>query len=176
MSLKELTQEKHTEAEQTEFTGVLLSGNITKEQYGKYLYQMMLIYNSLEIAANKVGLLPELPDLRRAPNIYLDLTELLGKDHGCQWVPAAVEYHTYLLGLAELNDRNKIMAHVYVRHMGDLYGGQMIKSKVPGTGRFYEFKDPTGLKSLIRERLDDSMGDEANLAFDYAIKIMRELS
>jgi heme oxygenase len=68
------------------------------------------------------------------------------------------------------------MAHLYVRHMGDLYGGQMIKKKVPGSGKFYEFKDPAGLKDLIRSKLDDSMGDEANIAFDHAIKIMRALA
>lgn len=175
MSLKELTQEKHTEAEQTEFAALLLSGNISKDQYAKYLYQMLLIYNSLEVAAHKLGLLAELPDLRRSPNIYLDLTELVGKNYNCGWVPAAVEYHKYLLSLAEESDSNKIMAHIYVRHMGDLYGGQMIKQKVPGSGKFYDFKDPAGLKSLIRSKLDHSMGDEANVAFDHAIKIMRAL-
>jgi heme oxygenase len=176
MSLKELTQEKHTEAENTEFAKLLLSGNISKEQYSNYLYQMLLIYNSLELSARKVGLLDELPDTRRSPNIYKDLVELSGTNHGFVWLPEAVEYHKYLLSLGEANDRNKIMAHIYVRHMGDLYGGQMIKQKVPGSGKFYEFKDPVGLKALIRERLDDSMGDEANIAFDYAIKIMKALA
>ena len=175
MSLRELTQEKHTEAEQTAFAGLLLSGNITTEQYAKYLYQMLLIYNSLEMTAHKFGLLEELPDLRRAPQIYLDLIELVGKNYNCGWVPEAVEYHKYLLSLANGANRDKVMAHVYVRHMGDLYGGQMIAGKVPGSHKFYEFKDPTGLKALIRERLDDSMGDEANVAFDHAIKIMRAL-
>jgi heme oxygenase len=175
MSLKELTQEKHTEAEKTEFASLLLSGNISKEQYANYLYQMLLIYNSLELSAKKVGLLDELDDVRRSPNIYKDLIELSGTNHGLTWLPEAVEYHTYLLSLGEANDRNKIMAHIYVRHMGDLYGGQMIKKKVPGSGKFYEFKDPVALKESIRSKLDDSMGDEANVAFDHAIKIMRAL-
>ena len=33
----------------------------------------------------------------------------------------------------------KIMAHIYVRHMGDLSGGQMIRRKVPGLGKMYKF-------------------------------------
>ena len=177
MSLKELTQSKHDEAENLEFSKLLLSGNITKEQYGKYLYQMMLIYNGLEGVAQKFGLLEELPDLRRTPKIYTDLTELFGTNYNCGWVKEALDYYKYLLTIA--NDpagKERIMAHVYVRHMGDLYGGQMIKKVIPGSGKFYEFADPAGLKALIRERLNDGMGGEANIAFDHAIKIMKALA
>lgn len=178
MSLKELTQTKHDEAETLEFSKLLLSGNITSEQYGRYLYQMMLIYNGLEGVAHKFGLLEELPDLRRTPKIYTDLTELVGSNYNCGWVKESLEYYRYLLTIANdtQNGKKRIMAHVYVRHMGDLYGGQMIAKKVPGSHKFYEFTDPTGLKALIRERLDDSMGDEANIAFDHAIKIMRAIA
>ena len=34
----------------------------------------------------------------------------------------------------------KLYAHVYVRHMGDLSGGQMIRKKTPGPNRYYIFK------------------------------------
>jgi len=34
-----------------------------------------------------------------------------------------------------MDDPHKVMAHVYVRHMGDLSGGQMIKKKIPGAGK-----------------------------------------
>lgn len=177
MSLKELTQEKHDIAETLEFSKLLLSGNITNEQYGRYLYQMMLVYNGLEGVAHKFGLLEELPDLRRTPKIYTDLTELFGKNYNCGWVKESLDYYKYLLSIAnDPNGKQRIMAHVYVRHMGDLYGGQMIKKVVPGNGKFYDFVDPSGLKALIRERLDDSMGDEANIAFDHAIKIMKALA
>ena len=30
------------------------------------------------------------------------------------------------------------MAHVYVLHMGDLSGGQMIARKAPGSGEMYQ--------------------------------------
>ena len=32
-------------------------------------------------------------------------------------------------------DVDKVMAHVYVRHMGDLSGGQMLKKKVSHSGK-----------------------------------------
>ena len=57
--------------------------------------------------------------------------------------------------------------------MGDLFGGQMIKKildYVPH--RNLEFKDVDGLKTAIRTKLTDDLGDEANVAFDWAIKIM----
>ena len=67
------------------------------------------------------------------------------------------------------------MAHIYVRHMGDLAGGQMIAKRVPGSGKFYQFENPDKLKELIRERIDDSLADEANVCFDFAIKTFQQL-
>jgi heme oxygenase len=60
--------------------------------------------------------------------------------------------------------------------MGDLYGGQIIAKRVPGQGRFYKFKDADKLKEQIRAELTDDLGDEARIAFVWAIKIMRELN
>jgi heme oxygenase len=58
--------------------------------------------------------------------------------------------------------------------MGDLFGGQMIKKVLADVPhRNLEFKDIDGLKTAIRAKLDDSLGDEANIAFDWAIKIMQ---
>jgi len=65
------------------------------------------------------------------------------------------------------------MAHLYVWHMGDMFGGQMIKKVVPGSHRNLEFQDIPTLMTNIRAKLDDSMADEANVAFDWAIKMMR---
>ena len=64
------------------------------------------------------------------------------------------------------------MAHLYTWHMGDMFGGQMIKKIVPGSHRALEFEDTKTLMTNIRAKLDDSMGDEANIAFEWAIKIM----
>jgi heme oxygenase len=67
------------------------------------------------------------------------------------------------------------MAHIYVRHMGDLAGGQMIAKKVPGSGKYYQFEDPDALKAAIRERLDDSMSEEAKVCFDFATRFFKEM-
>ena len=38
------------------------------------------------------------------------------------------------------------------------------------------FKNPQELKEAIRAELTDDLGDEARVAFEWAIKIMRELN
>ena len=73
------------------------------------------------------------------------------------------------------DDPEKLMAHVYVRHLGDLAGGQMISKRVPGHGKYYQFEDADLLKTAIRERINDNMADEANLCFEYAIQLFDEM-
>ena len=75
-----------------------------------------------------------------------------------------------------MNDADKLMAHVYVRHMGDLSGGQMIAKRVPGQGRMYKFdKGHDELKEIVRSKLNDDMADEAKLCFDFATKMFVQL-
>lgn len=177
MSLREITKDLHSDAERTEFAKKLLSGNISKEDYANYLYQMVLVYPPIEMGNKIQGHFNNLPDIERSWPIYQDFIELAGKDHTYKWLPSTVAYHHYLLELINDADRKHLIkAHLYCRHMGDLYGGQMIAKRVPGQGRFYKFKDPEKLKEQIRAELTDDLGDEARVAFEWAIKIMRELN
>jgi heme oxygenase len=176
MSLKDLTKQKHTDAERTEFAKKLLSGSISEADYATYLGQMLEVYSVLEYQAAMADLLNDLPGIARAKAIYEDLIELdpNGKREA---LPATKEYMTYLHQLgADEERKHLLMAHLYVRHMGDLYGGQIISKRVPGSGKFYQFNNKEALIASIRSKLDDSMGDEANVAFDHAIAIMKELN
>ena len=177
MSLKEITKDLHTDAERTVFAKKLLTGVLTSEEYANYLWQMILVYNGIETAARSQGMLVNLPDIERAHKIYQDCIELVGPNHNLKWLPVVIEYYQYLLSLNYNAERKHLIkAHLYCRHMGDLYGGQMIAKKVPGKGRFYEFKDADNLKTAIRAELTDDLGDEARLAFEWAIKIMKALN
>ena len=177
MSLKEITKDLHTDAERTVFAKKLLTGVLTSEEYANYLWQMVLVYNGIETAARSQGMLVNLPDIERAHKIYQDCIELVGPNHNLKWLPVVIEYYQYLLSLNYNAERKHLIkAHLYCRHMGDLYGGQMIAKKVPGKGRFYEFKDADNLKTAIRAELTDDLGDEARLAFEWAIKIMKALN
>ena len=60
--------------------------------------------------------------------------------------------------------------------MGDLSGGQMIAKRVPGSGRYYKFKqDDDFLKEHIRSKLNDNMADEAKVCFDFATKMFQQM-
>jgi heme oxygenase len=133
MSLKELTWEKHKVAERSAFARNLLGGNISIADYVSYLVQMGYVYRVLETKARQAKLIPSIDDLCRATKIQQDILELAGEDHGIQYLPETLKYVSYL---EKLEDPKAIMAHVYVRHMGDLYGGQMIAKRVPGSGKF----------------------------------------
>jgi heme oxygenase len=177
MSLKDITKDLHHEAETTKFAKTLLSGNITKEQYANYLYQMLAIYDPLEFFCTRQGIFNRLPGLARNKEIYKDFLEIEDPEYHYVLLPSTLEYHIYLLNLGNDKKRSRLIkAHMYVRHMGDLFGGQVIKKQVPFTSHnFYNFENSEILKSKIREELDDSLGSEARVAFEYAIKIMKEL-
>jgi len=176
MSLRDITKDLHTDAERTLFAKKLVTGALTTEEYANYLWQMVLVYNGIEVAANSQGMLKNLPDIERAHKIYQDCIELVGPAHQLRWLPETIDYYQYLLALNYSDRKHLVKAHMYFRHMGDLFGGQMIAKKVPGQGRFYQFKDPEALKAAIRAELTDDLGDEARVAFEWAIKLMKALN
>lgn len=173
MSLKELTHEVHQRAERTKFAQKLIKG-LSPEEYHRYLYNQYMIYSILETAADAV--LPELKEIRRAEHIYTDLREL-EKEYAIGTTPDILmpvvrEYERHVINL----DRNGLLAHIYVRHFGDMYGGQMIKKRNPGSGTMYDFDDVENLKIKIRSMLSDDMYEEANRCFEFAIQLFKELS
>jgi heme oxygenase len=167
MSLKELTADKHRAAEDTAFMKAVIDGTISKNLWADFTYQKQLIYNVIEGMAGSKGLLNDLPDIRRAHYLYMDYQEMNVPD--IKFRQTAIDYHNYILSLT---DQDKILAHLYVWHMGDLFGGQMIKKIVKQPHRALDFKDPGTLMTNLRAKIDDRLGDEANVAFDWAIKIM----
>jgi len=170
--LKELTWENHKNAERTAFAKKLMT-DITPDEYHTYLYNQFVIYGSLESLAD----LEDIEEIRRAKHIGVDLKELESK-FGLKRTkdklkPATVEYINYLPTL----DNDELMAHIYVRHFGDMYGGQMIKKRISFTeGTMYDFDDVEILKAKVRAKLCDDMADEANICFKYATKLFEELN
>lgn len=174
MSLKELTKELHTEAEKQPFVKELFSGKIDPKRYAIYLLNQHTMYEILEVCAMPHGILNGLTDIRRAPAIYSDFLELWGdEEEKPDLLNSTKEYTDYILSIKD--DPKKLLAHIYVRHMGDLSGGQMIAKKVPGEGKFYKFEDPDALKAAIRTKLDDDLGDEAKVCFQYAITFFKDI-
>jgi heme oxygenase len=173
-NLRELTKEAHSNAERQEFVKIMFSGKINPKLYATYLKNQHPQYEILEVCAMPHQLLHGLPDIRRAPAILSDWQELWTEEDGeVQILPVTEEYIKYILSIKD--DPKKLMAHIYVRHMGDLAGGQMIAKRVPGSGKYYQFADPDALKVAIRERINDDMADEAKVCFDFATRFFQEM-
>ena len=174
MSLKELTYEHHRNAERQKFVKTLMGGNIPPKVYAEFLYNQYVAYNILEVCAMAEGVLNDLPDVRRAPKILEDFQELWGKDaEPPKPKPSIQKYVDHIMSIKE--DPEKLMAHIYTRHMGDLSGGQMIKKRIPGEGRLYMFEDPDNLKTAIRSKLIDNMAEEAKVCFTFATELFKEM-
>ena len=173
MSLKELTHEAHKNAETQPFVKILFSGKINPKLYATYLKNQHPCYEILEVCAMPHRLLAG-EDARRAPAILADFVELWDDNDGeAQIMPATEAYIKYIISIKD--DPKKLMAHIYVRHMGDLAGGQMIAKRVPGSGKYNQFKDPETLKADIRSKIDDSMADEAKVCFKFAEDMFKDM-
>jgi heme oxygenase len=171
--LKELTWEIHQQAERTAFARKLLKG-LEPVEYYRYLVNQHEIYCALESAAEEI--VSELPHIARANSIKADIEELeityqLGFDPTLI-CPVVERYKQHVLTL----DREGLLAHLYVRHFGDMYGGQMIKKRNPGSGKMYEFEDVENLKAAVRTQLSDNMAAEANRCFEFAVELFKELT
>lgn len=175
MSLKELTHEQHRTAETQPFVKVLFSGKIDPKIYAIYLFNQHRMYDVLEACAMMHGLLNDYPTIRRSPNIFADFEELWeDKNSRPNILPSTDRYIKYVMSIKD--DPKKLLAHLYVRHFGDLSGGQMIAKRVPGSGKYYQFDGDTDqIKNILRQKLDDSLADEARVCFQYATEFFQDM-
>lgn len=176
-NLRELTHEQHKRAEKSKFINRLLKGSITPAEYYSYLTEQFYMYSVLEDCAQDQGVFNNIQEVRRATAISKDLQEL-EKEHGFNPPAKPMKSTTKYVNYIKANRENskKLLAHIYVRHMGDLSGGQIIKRFVHGSGNMYMFDaDVNVLKDKLREKLDDSLAEEAIHCFDMTTEFLEEL-
>jgi heme oxygenase (biliverdin-producing, ferredoxin) len=175
-NLKELTHEQHKNAERSLFVKKLLKQEITPYQYYVYLTNQFLMYTTLESYALQIGILNGIEDIQRGNAISKDLQEL-EKEYGFEMpvhLKITGDYMSHIRDIS--NDPEKLLAHIYVRHMGDLSGGQIIKRFVTGSGNHYVFEsDINELKEKVRFKLHDGLADEAKICFNMIRDFMKEL-
>jgi heme oxygenase len=163
-NLKEATAELHSKAEKMTFNQRMFRGELSQDEYLNYLIQQSYIFQEIE-GRN----LPH-PNLGRLDSIHDDINELGG--YTFQINKPTIDYVIYL---GDLN-QDQLNAHIYLNYLAIMFGGQMIKSKVPGSGKFYEFDgDMKELIGSIRAIQNDEMVDEVNKGFQYIINILDEL-
>lgn len=170
-NLKQLTIDAHRNAERQQFAKILLSGKISPKLYHTYLYNQYHIYRVLE---EKIDI-PEIQDIKRYKFIAQDISELEKIYNIIPDKPLCKTTLDYISYIQKLNDKDKLLAHIYVRHFGDMYGGQIIKKQTPGSGKMYDFENTEQLKSKIRNMLSDDMESEANRCFEFATQLFKEL-
>ncbi|QCQ91047.1 biliverdin-producing heme oxygenase [Rhodococcus sp. SGAir0479] len=188
--IKAETDAAHRATEQSRFVGDLLAGKLTSAGYAALLAQTYFVYETLERAAevhaNDPLAAPFIaPELIRLPSLAADLQFLLGEQWRAQLsaTPATARYVARLEEVA-FTSPAAFVAHHYLRYLGDLSGGQIIRRMleraygydVDGL-RFYIFDEiakPKVFKDEYRAKLDaapltaDEQArfiDEVNLAY-----------
>ncbi len=163
--LKNETRDLHARAERSGAMRLLLCGGLDRAQYCALLRALHAIYEGLEAALAQHAPHPLvspvcLPGLARTERLVADLRTL----HGESWqqdlaVPAAARRYARRLRLLARWQPPLLTAHAYVRYLGDLHGGQVLKRLVAstyaletGTGTsFYDFGDRDTTQALIRD-------------------------
>jgi heme oxygenase len=170
MSLKELTADLHDAAEQTPFMKAVFAKSLPLDTWEEWTYWRHMFYAAIESKCEQGNLLDDLQGIKRAKLLFQDYLEMFNKsDHLPSDNLILNEYIDYIKTLTP----EQALAHLYVWHMGDLYGGQMIKKIIPAPTHYaLEFEDATTLKNNLRAKLTDDMAPEARTAFEYAIKML----
>jgi heme oxygenase len=164
MNLKEATALLHSKAEKMMFNQRMFRGELSQFEYLNYLIQQSYIFQEIE---NRK--LPH-PNLQRLSSINEDINELGG--YTFKISKPTTDYVVYL---GDLNQSN-LNAHIYLNYLAIMFGGQMMKSKVPGSGKMYDFEgDMRELIGSVRAIQNDGMADEVNKGFIFIINILDEL-
>ena len=69
MALRDLVKDVHDRAERSPFAKLLMSGEIPELQYANYLYQQKIMYRGLENHADHLGILKDIPHIKRHQKI-----------------------------------------------------------------------------------------------------------
>lgn len=170
LPLKEAIAEKHSLAEKMPFNQRMFKGELSKDEYILYLSQQLTIFDSIEKFE-----LPH-PELNRSTKVFEDIKELMelkdGQSLHIKPLESTNEYRKYLRSLTY----EEILPHIYLNYMAIMFGGQMMKANVPGSGKMYEFDgDMREIAGSIRAIQKDEWADEANRALDFNIAIFDEL-
>jgi heme oxygenase len=149
--LKHSSRDHHRHAERTGVIRQMVKRQISRAQYAVYLRNLYPVYRALEHRLATLCLSPgfELitdPALARSQSIEQDMSNLIGIDWQDRFeLMESAEIYADRIAAASLS---QLVAHAYVRYLGDLNGGQIVKrllrEALELTDRelsFYDFPD-----------------------------------
>lgn len=145
--LREGTRKLHDEVAYSPFAKKLGEAQVTESEYIMYLADLYRIYSTLESYLESCAYLDYISPLC-IKGLYR--SEALKKDMEYFNAPysaagdASYEYQRRLWQIAQ-QAPHKLIAHVYTRFMGDLFGGRLIEAKFestwPGGTNFYKYEE-----------------------------------
>ena len=200
-ALRERTRGGHSASEGANFMDDLMTGKGSRDDYISLVAQHYFIYAALEAAAEKMKDDADAaafitPQLTRLPALEADLLFLLGDD----WrsiiapLPTTARYVDRIETVAATWSGGFI-AHHYTRYLGDLSGGQIIRTlmqrqfgfETNGVG-FYLFDQiakPKEFKDVYRAQLDavswsdderERVIDEVMIAYRFNTELFVDLA
>ncbi len=157
--LREATRALHTEVERTGVMRHLLAGHIVRADYAALLRNLAAIYATMEpllVAHREHRWLRCIVDdaLFRSAALAADLLVLDAASRADPLMPSAQRYRLHLQHLGD-HAPGLLVAHAYVRYLGDLSGGQVVRRIVAKSLhlttdaglRFYDFGDVAQAKA-----------------------------
>ena len=148
------------------FNARMFKGQLSKNEYLLYLEQQLQIFEAIE----KTGLPTN--SLSRVDKVRQDIKELTDQGFSADFVLDSTKAYADYLGSLSYEE---VLPHVYLNYMAIMFGGQMMKKKVPSTGRMYDFENMQEAIQSIRAVQKNEWADEANKGFDFNIAMFDEL-
>lgn len=198
--LKARTLGLHREAERSGVLRDVLRGDVDRAHYAMLLRNLLPVYEALEHALDQPGRDPCLasladPAVYRVAALRADVLHFDGTvDDDLDLVPSAAGYAARIAACAQSGRWPGLIAHAYVRYLGDLNGGQILKRLIDrklgldGAGlSFYDFpmaRDPRALALAYRDAIDraglhleevEPVLAEAESAFRFNIALGEEI-
>ncbi len=168
--LRDGTSSSHTAAENSAFIRCFMKGVLEPKSYAKHLESFYFVYSAMEEELEKYkehSVLEKIyfPELYRKNQIEKDLAHFFASGHSPEISLASEEYVKHIRNIAN-SSPILLIAHSYVRYLGDLSGGQILKRVaaralgIEGTAGldFYEFPEiesPKDFKDKYRKALDE---------------------
>merc|ERR1719201_1520749 len=164
LALDDGTRKSHSVAENTQFVTGFFKGISTRDAFAQLVADLYFVYKAMEEdfdaaeAADVKAL--DYPELRRVAALEEDMAYYFGPDWRGRVQPsAATREYTERIQEIAAEAPHLLVAHMYTRYLGDLFGGQMMGGMVrnslkldDGKGtKFYEFDDIANTKQFIEE-------------------------